>query len=55
MNEFKDYQPRTYLLNDKKGDFLADSYNILKRWKNYFSQLALPEAFPLRLELLSQS
>jgi hypothetical protein len=21
------------------GDLLADSYNILKRWKNYFSQL----------------
>jgi hypothetical protein len=39
MNEFKDFQPRTYLIIDVKGDFLADSYNILNRWKNYFSHL----------------
>jgi hypothetical protein len=24
---------------DEKGDLLADSHNILNRWKNYFSQL----------------
>jgi hypothetical protein len=27
------------LVKDKNGDLLADSHNILNRWKNYFSQL----------------
>jgi hypothetical protein len=26
-------------VKDKNGDLLADFYNILNRWKNYFSQL----------------
>jgi hypothetical protein len=26
-------------VKDENGDLLADSYNILNRWKNYFSQL----------------
>jgi hypothetical protein len=26
-------------VNDENGDLLADSHNILNRWKNYFSQL----------------
>jgi hypothetical protein len=26
-------------VKDEKGDLLADSRNILSRWKNYFSQL----------------
>jgi hypothetical protein len=26
-------------VKDEKGDLLADSHNILNRWKNYFSQL----------------
>jgi hypothetical protein len=26
-------------VNDKNDDLLADSHNILNRWKNYFSQL----------------
>jgi hypothetical protein len=26
-------------VKDKNGDLLEDSYNILKRWKKYFSQL----------------
>jgi hypothetical protein len=26
-------------LQDENGDLLADSHNILNRWKNYFSQL----------------
>jgi hypothetical protein len=25
-------------VKDENGDMLADSYNILNRWKNYFSQ-----------------
>jgi hypothetical protein len=33
------YQPRNNLVKDENGDLLADSYNILNRWKNYFSQL----------------
>jgi hypothetical protein len=27
------------LVNDENGDLLADSHNIINRWKNYFSQL----------------
>jgi hypothetical protein len=27
------------LVKDGNGDVLADSHNILYRWKNYFSQL----------------
>jgi hypothetical protein len=26
-------------MNNENGDLLADSHNILNRWKNYFSQL----------------
>jgi hypothetical protein len=26
-------------VKDETGDLLADSHNILNRWKNYFSQL----------------
>jgi hypothetical protein len=26
-------------VRDENGDLLADSHNILNRWKNYFSQL----------------
>jgi hypothetical protein len=40
INEFKrGYQPRCNLVKDENGDLLADSRNILNRWKNYFSQL----------------
>jgi hypothetical protein len=38
INEFKKgYQPRTNLVKDEKGDLLADPYNIMNRWMNYFS------------------
>jgi hypothetical protein len=33
------YQPRSNLVKDENGDQLADSHNILNKWKNYFSQL----------------
>jgi hypothetical protein len=33
------YQPRNNLVKDENGDLLAESRNILNRWKNYFSQL----------------
>jgi uncharacterized protein with ParB-like and HNH nuclease domain len=40
INDFKrGYQPRSNLVKDENGDLLADSHNILNRWKNYFSQL----------------
>jgi hypothetical protein len=40
INEFKgDYQPRNSLVKDENGDLLADSRNILSRWKKYCSQL----------------
>jgi len=35
----KGYQPRTNLVKDENGDLIADSHNILNRWKNYFCQL----------------
>jgi hypothetical protein len=33
------YQPRSNLVKDENGDLLADSHNILNRWKMYFFQL----------------
>jgi hypothetical protein len=33
------YQPKNNLVKDENGDLLADSHNILNRWKNYFSQI----------------
>jgi hypothetical protein len=40
VNEFKrGYQPRNNLVKDENGDLLADSHNILNRWKKHFSQL----------------
>jgi hypothetical protein len=40
INEFNwSYQPKSNLVKDENGDLLADSHNILNRWKNYFSQL----------------
>jgi hypothetical protein len=37
INEFKrGYQPRNNLVKGENGDLLADSHNILNRWKNYF-------------------
>jgi hypothetical protein len=40
INEYKrDYIPRRNLVKDKNDDLIADSCNILNRWKNNFSQL----------------
>jgi len=40
INDFKKgYQPRTNIVNDDKGDLVADSHSILARWRNYFFQL----------------
>jgi hypothetical protein len=40
INEFKKcYQPRTKLVQDERGDLLADPHRILNTWKNYFCQL----------------
>jgi hypothetical protein len=33
----KGYQLRNNLVKDKNVDLLADSHNILNRWKNYVS------------------
>ena len=35
----KDYQPRTNIVQDEKDDLVTDSYTILTRWRNHFSQL----------------
>jgi len=40
INDFKKgYQPRCNIVQDEKGDLVADSHNIVDRWRNYFSQL----------------
>jgi len=40
INDFKKgYQPRTIIVKDEEGDLLADSHNIVARWRNYFSRL----------------
>jgi hypothetical protein len=40
INKFKrGYQPGNNLAKDENGDMLADSYNILNSWKNYFPRL----------------
>ena len=40
INGFKkDYQPRTNIVKDDKGDLVADSHSILAGWTNYFSQI----------------
>jgi hypothetical protein len=40
INDFKKgYQPRTIILQDVKGDLVADSHSIMARWRNYFSQI----------------
>jgi hypothetical protein len=38
INEFKGFQPRSNLANYENYD-LADSNNILNRWKNYLCDL----------------
>jgi hypothetical protein len=35
----KGYQPRTGIVKDEKGDLVADSYSIMVRWRNSFSQI----------------
>jgi len=35
----KDYQPRTNIVKDEKGDLVADSHSILARWRKHFSKL----------------
>ena len=40
INDFKKvYQPITNVVKDEKSDLVADSYSIVARWRNYFSQL----------------
>jgi hypothetical protein len=40
INAFKrGYQSRSNLVKDSTGDLLANSHNILSKWKNFFSQL----------------
>ena len=40
INYFKKgYKPRAIIVNDEKGDLVADSHSIMARWRNYFSQL----------------
>jgi hypothetical protein len=36
VNKFeRGYQPRSNLVKDENDDLLADSHNILNRWKKY--------------------
>ena len=35
----KDYQPRTNIAKDVKGELVTDCHSILAGWRNHFSQL----------------
>jgi hypothetical protein len=35
----KGYQPRTYIVKDKKGDLVTDCHSLVARWRYNFSQL----------------
>ena len=35
----KEYQPRTRIVKDEKGNLVADFHSIMARWRNYFSQI----------------
>ena len=40
INEFKNcYQDGTILVENQKGEMLANSHTILNSWKNYFCHL----------------
>ena len=40
INDFKKgYQPRCNIVNDEKGDMVADSHSIVAGWSKYYSQL----------------
>ena len=40
ISDFKNgYGPRTDIVKDEKGEFVADCHSILARWSNHFSQL----------------
>jgi hypothetical protein len=40
INEFKKgYQPRINIIKDENGTLIADSQNVLNRWKNFFNQV----------------
>ena len=40
INEFKNgHQPGCNIVKDEKGDLVADSHNIVARWRKYFSKL----------------
>jgi hypothetical protein len=40
INDFKKgYQPRTNIVKGEKGDLVADSHNILARWRSHFCQV----------------
>ena len=58
MNEFKkSYQPTNNLVKGDKGNLVADSHSILKRWKNYFSQFLMHMVLMMfgRLKCMQQS
>ena len=39
-NDFKkDYQPRTHIVKNCKGDLFTHSHSILATWSKHFSQL----------------
>jgi hypothetical protein len=38
-NSLQPWKVAVNTLNNQPHDLLADSHNILNRWKNYFSQL----------------
>jgi hypothetical protein len=58
INDFKcGYQPRNNVVNDEKGDLVADSHSILARWRNHFFQVLNVHGFNMlgRLKYRQQS
>jgi hypothetical protein len=48
ISDFKrDYQPRTNLVKNEKGNLVADSHSILAGWRNQFSQLLSIHGFKI--------
>jgi hypothetical protein len=35
----KEYQPKTIIVKDERGDLVAESHRMMAKWRNYFSQI----------------
>jgi hypothetical protein len=52
ISDFKsNYQPRTSMVMDEKGDLLTESHNTLTRRRNHFSQLLNVHGFNVIIQI----